>query len=1364
MKRRIAESSQLDTKNANLDDAYFSVGRGQFLEGIKPVQEWQSAMRRLPLSVSQRGMWMGAKIGPKDATFNLAEYCEILGPVDPGLFIAAVKRVANEAEIWRVQIIDDEDGPYQLLAPVSVRPVPFVDVSQQSDPKAAAERWMMDELLQPVDVAVDPLWCCALFKIAEDRYFWYHRSHHIVLDGFSAGLLSRRVAELYNASLEGRDPGPNPFPGLEQQLALEKNYRESSRFQRDKDYWTTRLAALPEPSSLSRRSAKAGGGLRRSTARLSVSESAVLRQIGDVSGGSLPQVLIALMASYIYRHTGEDDLVFGMPVSGRSSKAMREIPCMMANAVTIRLQMRADITLGELIGQVAKVVRSALRHQQYRYEELRRDLGLLAKGQQISLVGVNIEPFDYDLRFGGHPSIAHNMSNGTIEDLTFFVYDRGDDKGLRIDLDANPSLYSQQELDEHRDRLQRLLSGLLATPEQAITNIDLLSAAERQQLLYDWNQTSAPTAEQRFDQAFATQAVAAPSAVALLCDGQRMSYQQLDERANQLAAELVAQGLGPGDYIAVALPRSNDLVVALLAIMKSGAAYVPLDPQQPAPRLKMILQEAQPGLLISTETIAEALGEGVERCLNLAALDWTALPSHQVKPAGIIDSESPAYVIYTSGSTGRPKGVVISHASLMNFLLGMNELLEINQQDKVLALTTISFDIAALEIYLPLMIGAQVVMCSKETARDPDRLFGIIKACDVSVMQATPSHWQALLLDHLDELKGLKPLVGGEALPVNLAKQLLQLGRGVVNLYGPTETTVWSTAMQLSWGDVENTLSAPPIGKPIRNTQVYVLDSSKQPVPLGVIGELYIGGAGVAQGYLNRPELTAERFVDNPFATGKMYQTGDLARWREDGVLEYLGRNDFQMKIRGFRIEAEEVEAQLQACAGVQQAVVSLRQDPTGEKRLVAYLLAEDDQQDSFDPAALRKSLEAVLPDYMVPAVYVSVDSLPLNVNGKLDRKALPEPQWLVKTEYFPPRNELERQLEILWMEIFQCQRVSIHDSFFELGGDSLMAAKMVSRIRDITGKPVPMVAIFEAASIAELAEQLEASWNSESPVKDPLDRLLTLRKGGSSEPLFCIHPVIGLGWGYASLSRHLPDDRPLYALQAKGLNGEGELPQSIEDIAADYIREIRRVQPSGPYHFLGWSMGGIIAYEMSRQLQAASEGISMLAILDAYPFVQRADKVWNNELALVENALAFLNLDVSKSEAMPQTMDQLTEFLCREYAIFDLPVVQEMQRADIDIVSGMRKVIENNLELVRHYQPGPLTADILFFQAAHSSQVAVGELLHHQPEAWRTALNGELIVYTLECDHQQMLQDVATDVMGPVLNDVLQPEAAMQA
>lgn len=1344
---------------------YFDIDNAEYAANTNEVRgvanallanDQQTPLKTLPLAYAQRGMWVGEKIGPQDAIYNLAEYCEILGHVDVEVFMASLRQITFEAETTRAQIIEGESGPQQVIYDRYQWELPYIDLSAEEDPRAVAEKWMMDELSKPLDISKDALWLSCLFKASDDCYYWYHRCHHIVIDGFSAGIIARRLAEIYNAKLAGKDAGPTPFLPLEEHGKHELSYRESARFERDKKYWLDQLQGLPEPISLTQQTAVRAGGLRRSTARLSCESSNQLRELGRATESSLPQILIALFSSYIYRMTGSEDLVFGMPVSARASKAMRSTPCMMANAVSIRLAMSGDKSLPDLMADVAKTVRSSLRHQQYRYEDLRRDLGLLGQGQQISWVGVNIEPFDYDLGFGGHETVAHNLSNGTVEDMTIFIYDRGDHEGLRIDLDANPALYNQDELDSHRDRFEKLIHSVIAEPEKKISQLDILDAGEIQQQLHEWNATDVLRDNVFLPELFEQQVEKTPDATALIASDCTLSYQELSEQVNRYAHALLAQGVRPGELVAVALPRDETLLCALLAIHKIGAAYLPLDSGAPYERLAMVVDEGRPVVLLSCELIPE-LHLGDSRRVNLDDIDFSAMPSH-ANFAGVErnshTSETPAYVIYTSGSTGRPKGVLISQGNLQNFLLSMQTELALSAEDKLLALTTIAFDIAALELFLPIISGATVVIASRDVARDPAAMAATINEQGITVMQATPSHWRALLSDHANAVSGVRALVGGEALPGDLARQMRELGQPVVNLYGPTETTIWSTMMLLDGSD----LDSPPIGKPIANTQVYVLDKAMQPVPVGAVGELYIGGAGVAQGYLHRPELTAERFLSNPFAPGRIYQTGDLVRWRSDGVLEYLGRNDFQIKIRGYRVEAGDIEATICQLANIKQAVVTLNQSPAGEKRLVAFLRAnsrDDGEQWAIDTAILRAHLEKSLPSYMVPSSYVTMDEFPLNVNGKIDRNALPAPIWeSTQKEYVAPRTELEKTLEALWCEIFGVEKIGIHESFFDLGGDSLTAARMVSKMRDKITQEIPLSAIFEAVSIAELAEQLE---NQQSV--DPLGVLLPIKNSGQETPVFCIHPVIGLSWGYAGLTPYLGAEQPIYGLQASGLQGALTLPNSIEEMAEQYLTHIRSVQAVGPYRLLGWSMGGLVVHEVARRLQADGEVIESLVILDAYPYVQGDNKI-DDEPSLVRSALEFMGFSGDAMGENDASLSELSDFLCTEYDVLNLPFVREMQQANGDVLNNVRRIIENNLQISRRFVPGKVSGDVMFIAAKQTAEANVSALMHHRPQAWQKHV-GQLDVREIDCHHQELLDADVLKQLGPqIANYIASPSA----
>ena len=1295
-------------------------------------------LRLLPLSVAQRGLWIAHKIAPPDAVVNIAECLEIHGAVDEELFLRAMYQLAAEAETARVSIIEQEGVPYQVISDRFDRELPFVDVSDAADPRAAAFAWMMDELTRHVDLARDPLWMIALVKAGPEKYFWMHRCHHIVLDGFSGGLIARRMSELYTALTENRDPEPCTFGHFAEINEHEARYRSSPRYARDRDYWMQHLADLPEPISLSRRRGQPTGGLQRATGHISADLTARLQELAKARSVSLPQALISLLAAYIYRATGAEDLVLGMPVTARTNAALRQVPGLMANAVTIRLAMSPTQTLEELMQQTGKTVLHALRHQQYRFEDVRRDLGLTSDNRQITWTAINIEPFHYDLRFGEASSTPHNLCNGSIEDITIFVYDRNDGQGLRIDIDANPGLYNMDELNAHLTRLNRLVEAAVAAPDAPLSGFDILDPVERALMAGPWNDTHHDVPDAPWIDLFEARARQTPNAPAVVVADRTVGYAALDAAANRLAHVLQARGIGPGSLVAVALPRDENLVVTLLAIHKAGGAYLPLDAGAPPARLAMTFEDAAPALMVTTTEIAAALPDGAPPLFLLDKVATGGQPATAPERADLSGADT-AYVIFTSGSTGRPKGVVIPHRALTNCLLTYADFCGIGPADRLMAVTTIAFDIAALELFMPLAIGAAVIVTPRDVVRDPRLLALSIQAQKATVMQATPSLWQALLADHLEAAKGLKAMVGGEALPGALARRMRELGGPVLNLYGPTETTIWSTAMALDGDD----LDAPPIGRPVWNTTVHVLDKSMQLVPVGVQGDLYIGGIGLADGYLNRPELTAERFLPNPFGEGRLYKTGDIARWREDGVVEYLGRSDFQIKIRGFRVEAGEIESALLGIDGIERAVVILREEPGRGKMLVAYLVGAVP-----DAGELRVRMAESLPDYMIPAAFVTLDALPLSINGKLDRAALPKPEWQDRAAYVAPRTPTEETLATLWAEIFEVEKVGIHDNLFDLGGDSIQAARMISTLQARFNLEIPLGAVFTKPTIAGLAEEIEKAADH-----DPFTPLLTLQSSGREAPLFCIHPVVGLGWSYAGLLRHVKD-RPVHVLQVPGLSRPAPLFGSIPDMAKAYLAQIRKLQAHGPYHLLGWSFGGLVAQEITHLLEAQGESVAFLCMLDSYTYVQGPPRT---EAEDVRAALTYVGYELDNP---PETLSALADHVCDLYDVHAIPLVQSMGRKNPALFDNMRAAIANNLQIAQSFAPHPLASGslsqpALLFRATEGKTAAMDGIVHHQADSWNGVIGAPTVV-PVPCHHHEMMETGVLAEIGPVIADHL--------
>ncbi|MEC1777365.1 non-ribosomal peptide synthetase [Bacillus mojavensis] len=1023
------------------------------------------------LTGAQSGIWFAQQLDPDNPIYNTAEYIEINGPIDISLFEKALRHVIKEAESLHVRFGEDMDGPWQMMNPSPDVQLHVIDVSSEPNPEKTALNWMKADLAKPVDLQHDPLFREALFKARPQRFFWYQRIHHIAIDGFGFSLIAQRVAHAYTALAGGRYADDRSFGSLQDILAEDAEYRSSDTYEEDRQFWLNRFADRPEVVSLAERAPRTSKSFLRQTAYLPPSDVNALKEAARYYAGSWHEVVIAVSAAYVHRMTGSEDVVLGLPMMGRMGSASLNVPAMVMNLLPLRLSVSPSMSFSELVLQISREIRSIRQHHKYRHEELRRDLKLIGENHRLFGPQINLMPFDYGLDFAGARGTTHNLSAGPVDDLSINVYDRTDGSGLRIDVDANPEVYSESEIKVHQQRILQLLQTASAGEDMLIGQMEFLLPAEKARVISEWNETAKPEQLLSLPDMFEEQANRSPERIALICDHIQLSYQELNEQANRLAHLLIEKGLGPEQFVALALPRSSEMVAAMLAVLKTGAAYLPLDPEFPADRISYMLKDAKPSCMITTEEIAATLPDDItapQLVLDQPVTKEIVKRYSADNPNVHVSLIHPAYIIYTSGSTGRPKGVVVTLKSLSNFLLSMQETFSLNEQDRLLAVTTVAFDISALELFLPLISGASIVVAQKETIREPQALAKMIEYFDITIMQATPTLWHALVTNEPEKLRELRVLVGGEALPSGLLQALQALDCPVTNLYGPTETTIWSAAAFLEKG----VQGVPPIGKPIWNTQVYVLDNSLQPVPPGIVGELYIAGTGLARGYLGRPDLTAERFVADPYGPPgtRMYRTGDQARWRADGSLDYIGRADHQIKIRGFRIELGEIDAVLAKHPQIEQAAVVVREDQPGDRRLVAYLVVSS----ALDIAELRRYVGASLPDYMVPAAFMEIDELPLTPNGKLDRKALPAPDFSASVTDRGPRTPQEEILCDLFAEVLGLARVGIDDSFFELGGHSLLAARLMSRIRETMGAELGIAKLFDEPTVAGLAAHLD--------------------------------------------------------------------------------------------------------------------------------------------------------------------------------------------------------------------------------------------------------------------------------------------------
>ncbi|MFD5621550.1 amino acid adenylation domain-containing protein, partial [Streptomyces yangpuensis] len=1043
--------------------------------------------QRLPLTGAQTGVWYGQRLDPESPVFNVGQYVEIQGPLDPDLFTAALRRTVSECEALTVAFAEDADGePYQLTRPAADRApvaVPVLDHTGQDDPYGTALSLMHRDMATAVDPARDALHCFSLHRVAPDRTLWYQRVHHIALDAYGFSLVSRRTAEVYTALAEGREPGPSPFPGLAAVLDEEAAYLGSERHAADRAYWRERLAELPEPAPLSGAAHPAAHSFLRAHAELGPVPTGLLLAAARSVRASWADAVTAAFAAWLHRAGGAHDVVLSLPAMARLGSAALRVPAMVVNVLPLRIAVRPGTPFGELMADVAAGVRGLRRHQHHRAEDIRRELGP-GRPEGTGAFGpmLNVKAFDYGLDFAGAPATVHNVAAGPVDDLTLGVHHDEADGRIRLELDANPDAYDQDTAAALLAEFAHFLAACAeAGPQSPVGRPDLLAPAALAAAVTAGNATDRPVPAGPVVAAFEEAARRHPGVPAVIAGDTVLDHAELHARAERLARLLIARGVGPESFVGLALPRTADLVVALLAVLKAGGAYLPLDLEYPAERLRFMVDDARPVCVLTTLDSAALAPDapGTERIVldapdTLAAL--AALPAGPVgdtERTGPLTGAHPAYVIHTSGSTGRPKGVLVPHAALANFLHMQSDVLALAPGDRLVAVTTVSFDIHVLEIHTPLLCGATIVLADRDTVREPSALAALVDAHRPAVMQATPSLWHALLEDgRPTSLSGTRVLVGGEALPAGLAERLARTARSVTNVYGPTEATVWATSAGLS---ADHT-GVPGIGLPFWNTRAHVLDAALRPVPAGRAGELYLAGAQLARGYLGRPSLTSERFTADPFgpAGTRMYRTGDLVRRDPAGRLEFLGRADDQVKLRGHRIEPGEVEAALAAAAGTGRAVALVREDEPGRQLLVGYVTRAADGS-SPDPVAVRRAAAGALPAYMVPAAVVVLDAFPLTANGKVDRRALPAPaaDSAGTGGGRAPRGAREEIVTGVLADVLDSPGLAPEDDFFAFGGHSLLASRAAARLRTALGTDCAIRDVFETRTARALAARL---------------------------------------------------------------------------------------------------------------------------------------------------------------------------------------------------------------------------------------------------------------------------------------------------
>ncbi len=1291
----------------------------------------------IPLSFAQRRLWFLNELEGPSATYNIPGALRLRGPLDRTAMAAALTDVVQRHEALRTVFPDAGGEPYQRVLGIDEARLELEIVDLGPGDVQAAVR---EEAVRPFELAGPrPLIRATLFATGQDEHVLVIVMHHIVGDGWSTAPLLRDLAQAYTARSAGRTPDWEPLPvryvdyTLWQAELLGQADDPGSVLAGQLAFWAKELAGAPECLALPTDRPRPPFASHRGDAvsfAVTAELHARLADLARKSGATSFMVLHAGLAVLLSRWGAGSDIPIGSPLAGRTDKALDDLVGFFVNTVVVRTDLSGEPTFSELLGRVRETSLTVLENQDAPFELVVEHLNPERSPARNPLfqVMLNVQSgaVAEDLLPGLHVAPEPVRTSTAKLDLTVTMTEHFGPDGRPAGMDGDVAyaldLFDRETAAALAAGLVRVLEAVVAAPDVPVSRVDVLAPGERQALL-ELGEGPAAAGTGLVPELFAARAAVEPDLSALVCGTGALSFGELSGRANRVARWLIAAGVGPGDPVAVVLPRSADSVVALLGVLTAGAMYVPVDLSYPADRVRFMLTDTAPVAVIATAESAPpgspvlVLGSP-ETEAELARLADGPVGAGERR--GVLTPSTPAYMLYTSGSTGRPKGVVVAHESLTNFFAYVRgELMTTTTGRRLRAglVTALSFDVSW-SMVLCLIAGHELHVLTDDVRRDPHALIGYVREHGVDLTEVTPSYAEQLLTEGLLEPGGPSVLiVSGEAVGPALWGRIRDAG-GVTGLngYGPTECTVYTTTAPVAG-------ERPVIGRPVPGTRLYVLDEWLRPVPTGAPGALYVGGTQVAQGYWRRPGLTAERFVADPFgpAGARMYRTGDAVRWTRDGGLEFLGRADDQVKIRGFRVEPGEVAAVLADSPSVDRAAVVVRHG-----RLVGYVVPADG---AVDLDEVRRHVVTTLPDYMVPSALVALDALPLTPNGKLDRKALPDPTYTAGSGARAARTSREEALCSLFAEVLGLDSVGADDHFFALGGHSLLATRLVSRIRAALGTDLSVRLLLQAPTVGGVIASLAADPDTQARI----DPVLPIRTAGDQPPLFCVHPVSGVAWCYSGLQRHLPAGLPIYGLQLV----PSERPRDLAELTASYAGRIRQIQPEGPYRLLGWSLGGSIAHAVAARLRREGERVEFLALLDSYPTNDQLLGLTPDAVPdAVEQAILLtmandLGLDVA-TEDDPGARPRLRQAVAHGFGLPE-QVLADLSRAAVNLI---RTAQGDEHEI--------FDGDVLVIQAGNNRRGTA--------ELWRPYVTGALDRHTIDCGHFEMMRPGPAARIGAVL------------
>lgn len=1300
--------------------------RGGGVAVAKPQQiEKRTPDAEIPLSADQRQVWLHAIMAPDVPLYNESITIHRFGSFDRGAMERSVNEILRRHEAWRTAFVEEGGVLVQRVREHRDIVLPYDDVSHlpEAERDAAALAIGQEDARRAIDLNDAPLFRARIVKLADDNHRLYFTLHHIIFDGVAIyRVIVPELAKLYDAFSRGA-PSPLPMAALQygDYTIWQQEHLKSAPIQKQIDYWRRTLAdAPPKLELVGDRTKPARPTHAGSMEVFEIPNDLIenLKLVGQRHGVTLYMTLLAAYHAQLHLYSGDEDIIVGGVTDLRRRPELENVVGYFLNTIALRAKPKGETRFSDFLTEVRDSVLGALAASEAPFDEVVRALDVKRRPGTHPLFNClfSIEPPVDPFPDGWDLTQMDVVVGGAKFDL-YLELDERQNEGMHGRFLYSTELFDPSTVRRMIGHYLTILEGVVADATRPLKDLPLLGERERQQLLVDWNDTATPLSSAMLPEAFRAQVAARPDAIAIRFGDQAVSYAALDARADAIAGTLHAAGLRPGDLVGICLDRSPDMVAALFAVHRIGAAYLPLDPDFPVARLDYIATDAGAAALLTERRLSHVL----PKCPLKRILIEDVAPAGTTRPSVSVQPTDLAYVLYTSGSTGNPKGVEIGHQALINLLTSFRANPGFTSEDSLLAVTTLSFDIAALELFLPLISGGELIVAPKSVTADPRQLNELFVGAKPSVMQATPATWRALIEANWQGSPTLRILCGGEALPRDLAESLVQRSGELWNVYGPTETTIWSTVARVTSGD-----GPVPIGRPIANTTIHILDRYGNTAPIGVVGELFIGGAGLAHGYRHRADLTAERFVE--IRGERLYRTGDLARYRPDGTILCLGRVDNDEKIRGYRVAVEEIEGALAEHPDIAAAAVRSWPDASGERALAAYIVTRGDTPPSR--AELREHLARTLPDYMIPSHFEHLPALPMTPNAKVDRKALPQPGGAGAREIEPPQGETEEKLAAIWCDLLRIGQVSRDDSFFELGGHSLLVARLLVRIEQQWGRRIGMAEFFQAPTLEKLAERIEGN------VIADLGEWVPLQPLGDELPLLWLDG----GPTFMALAEAMGTDRPFLGLPLGPILERTLQPgMTFEQMASEIVTVIRESRPHGPYLIGGWCTNGIMAFEVARQLRAAGEDVPLLALghtMNPVAF----QKITSTQMRMSK---ARYHLGVWSNLPIGKRLD---------YA-FDRArgLMEDVGVAEIAEREGRYRVFAAQMEQAAYsYFPGDYDGVVALFQPAERLAV-----LDSRP-GWSEVVRGSLESFDVPGTHGTMAEAPNVATFAQRLNEAL--------